>query len=72
MSAPVDMDIHTIALGPAQIGDLNQDGFVNVLDLLIVINGWGLCPPPDLCGTDFNGDNVTNVMDLLTVINNWG
>jgi hypothetical protein len=34
--------------------------------------GWGPCPPPDMCPTDFNGDNSTNVNDLLTVIMNWG
>ena len=71
-SAPVDMDMHTIALAAPKLGDANHDGLVNVADLIAVINGWGTCPPPNMCATDFNGDNDTNVSDLLTVIMNWG
>jgi hypothetical protein len=47
----------------------NGDGFVNVADLLMVINNWGPCPS---CPADINGDGVTNVADLLAIINNWG
>ena len=60
---------------PADIvaGDVNGDGFVNVIDLLAVINTWGACPaPPTVCHADLNGDGFVNVADLLTVINNWG
>jgi hypothetical protein len=54
-------------------GDANGDGFVNVDDLLAVINGWGPCPPqPDPCPGDMNWDEISNVDDLLAVINNWG
>lgn len=45
--------------------DLNQDGLVNVTDLLIVIGAWG---GP---GGDINGDGTTNVTDLLMVIAAW-
>jgi hypothetical protein len=58
-------------------GDVNDDGVVNVDDLLGVINAWGLCPaPPAFCPADVAvppiGDGVINVDDLLAVINNWG
>lgn len=54
-------------------GDVNDDGSVNVADLLAVINGWGPCPVPTTpCSADLNGDGVVNVTDLLLVINNWG
>lgn len=56
--------------------DINQDGVVNVTDLLIVINAWGPCPPsPDPCLADIvpaDGDLVVNVSDLLQVISDWG
>jgi len=53
--------------------DLNGDGWVNVDDLLMVINGWGTCPtPPAGCPGDVNDDGNVNVDDLLAVINNWG
>lgn len=58
-------------------GDVNDDGTVNVNDLLAVINAWGPCPaPPDTCPADVApieaADSVIDVNDLLTVINNWG
>lgn len=49
--------------------DINQSGFVNVDDLLIVITGWGDC---NTCPADVNGDSHVNVDDLLAVITGWG
>ena len=66
---------------PNDPGDINGDGVVNVTDLLIVINNWGVClgpPPPAGCPADVappgppQGDGAVNVLDLLFVINNWG
>jgi choice-of-anchor B domain-containing protein len=54
-------------------GDINGDGFVNVIDLLAVINAWGPCPaPPAACPADVTNDGFVNVSDLLFVISNWG
>ena len=57
-------------------GDINGDGNVNVIDLLIVLNNWGACGNPANCPADVapapNGDDTVNVLDLLFVINNWG
>lgn len=58
-------------------GDANDDGAVNVNDLLAVINNWGECaPPPEECPADVapadGGDGQVNVNDLLLVINNRG
>jgi YVTN family beta-propeller protein len=50
-------------------GDLNGDGVVNVLDLLILLDEWGPCPA---CDSDLNGDGVVNVLDLLILLSNWG
>ncbi len=50
--------------------DVNDDGVVNVSDLLSVINHWGTCPGP--CPSDVDGNGVVNVSDLLRVINDWG
>lgn len=59
-----------------RVGDVNNDGFVNVSDLLAVITGWGACPtpppPPANCPADINGDGTVNVADLLLMISNWG
>ena len=71
-SAPVDMDMLTLALGPPRLGDVNHNGVVNIDDLLAVISAWGPCPPPNLCAADVDGNGVINIDDLLLVISNWG
>ncbi len=43
--------------------DLNGDGVVNVLDLVIVSNAFGETEP------DLNGDGVVNVLDLVIIAN---
>jgi hypothetical protein len=72
MSAPVNMDVISIDLGEPQLGDVTHNGIVDVDDLLTIINGWGACPPPNLCASDVTGNGVTDVDDLLVIINNWG
>lgn len=48
--------------------DVDFDGTVGVLDLLSVINAWGVC---DGCPQDINCDGLVNVSDLLEVIAEW-
>lgn len=43
------------------LADLNGDGIVNVLDLVIVANGFGKDEP------DLNGDGVVNILDLVII-----
>ena len=49
--------------------DLNDDSFVNVLDLLALIDAWGVCVT---CNADINNDGAVNVADLLQLIDAWG
>jgi len=55
-------------------GDLNGDGVVDVLDLLLVLEAWGPCDPPcpPACDGDTDGDCVVDVLDLLEVLAHWG
>jgi hypothetical protein len=58
--------------GVGLYADVNDDGFVDVDDLLAVITAWGVCPPlPAQCPADITLDGVVNVDDLLAVITNW-
>ena len=43
--------------------DVNEDGVVNILDLVAVAGGFGKVTP------DVNGDGVVNVLDLVAVAN---
>lgn len=55
--------------------DINDDGAVNVSDLLSVIASWGPCADPNDCPADIapsGGNDVVNVSDLLGVIAAWG
>jgi hypothetical protein len=45
---------------------LNDDGFVAVGDLLIILVAWGTA------GGDVNGDGMTDVVDLVALIGAWG
>ena len=46
--------------------DVNEDGIVNILDLVAVASGFGENAP------DVNGDGVVNVLDLVAVANVFG
>ena len=48
-------------------GDLNGDGVVNILDLIIVAEAMGT----DKREADVNGDGVINVMDLVFIANQF-
>jgi T5SS/PEP-CTERM-associated repeat protein len=53
-------------------GDVDQNGRVDVDDLLAVILAWGPCPaPPEACPADLNGDGVVGMDDLMEVLLNW-
>lgn len=43
--------------------DVNDDGMVNILDLVLVANAFGEAEP------DLNGDGVVNILDLVIVAN---
>ena len=48
--------------------DINNDGNVDVSDLLIVIGYWGTTASP----ADVTQDGIVDVSDILLVISNWG
>tara|TARA_B100001059_G_scaffold167828_1_gene167589 strand:- start:982 stop:2421 length:1440 start_codon:yes stop_codon:yes gene_type:complete len=53
--------------------DFNQDGQVNIDELLATLSGWGACPEqPTPCPMDIDGSGTVNVDDLLTVLSSWG
>ncbi len=52
---------------PAIVGDLNQDGQVDGVDLATLLSGWG-----GTSGGDVNGDGAVDGVDLAYLLSNWG
>ena len=52
------------------MGDVNQDGTVNVIDIVSIVNGILSTDTTDLmlCG-DFNQDGQLNVIDIVGIVN---
>lgn len=65
-----DPDIYVHEILHTLSGDLNDDGRVNVIDLLTLIAAWGACPAGD-CPGDLTGDAVVDVQDLLFMLARW-
>ena len=62
--ADLDGEIYLKAETPPT-ADVNGDGTVNILDLVIVANAFGEAAP------DLNGDGVVDVLDLVLVANSF-
>lgn len=56
-------------LGP--LGDLNNDGEVDIEDLFLLLGEWGTCADPDDCPADLNGDGEVDIEDLFILLGNW-
>ena len=53
--------------------DLDGDGVVGILDLLILLSSWGPCPdPPQGCPADLDANGAVGVLDLLILLAHWG
>ena len=59
----LDSEIYLKADEMSNSTDVNNDGTVNILDLVAVANAFGKDAP------DVNGDGTVNVLDLVAVAN---
>ena len=53
-------------------GDVNDDGIINVLDIVAAVNFvLGSATPSDseACASDYNGDGIINVLDIVAIVN---
>ncbi len=66
------VDMQDLVLGLIQAtlcgcaGDLDNDGTVGILDLLLLLSYWGLADG------DIDNDGDTDALDLLLLLQNWG
>ena len=64
-------DLLITAEGVGPDGDINNDGIVNILDLVLVGQNLGQKPPSDP-RTDVNNDGQVNILDLVLVAEHLG
>jgi ligand-binding sensor domain-containing protein len=62
--------VAVLTISTAAPGDLDDNGVVDISDLLALLAAWGACPPP--CAADLDGDGVVGITDLLILLANWG
>ena len=55
---------------PKLVGDVNSDGVVNILDLTLVAQNFGVEKPSNP-KVDVNEDGVVNILDLTLVAQNF-
>ena len=51
------------------LGDINQDGIVDVLDVIILVNHILSPASVELDGADLNGDGEVNILDVVALVN---
>ncbi len=61
-----------VLLSPPRPADLDQNGVVNIVDLLILLGAWGPCNNCSDCPADLNGDCAVAIVDMLTLLASWG
>ena len=58
------------------VGDINNDGYVNVGDLQLLVAAWGSQKTPPSSNwnadADINTDDFVNVGDLQLLVAHWG
>ena len=54
---------------PLSSHDVNFDGVVDVMDMLVLLGDWGDCAD---CLTDFDSDDRVTVLDLVAILSQFG
>lgn len=52
--------------------DLNSDGVIDALDLIILLGDWGVCDDCKSCPADLDNDCNVGAGDLILLLGNWG
>ncbi len=59
---------------PSQVDthlDVNEDGIINILDLVLIGQHWGETGPPCWIPTDVTCDGIINILDMIAVAQQW-
>jgi hypothetical protein len=64
-----DMDQNGLPDSCDCLADTNEDGIINVIDYIFILNHWGLCPMVGDCPQDIDGNGSAEVEDLIILLN---
>jgi len=66
--------VSNMHVGPYRLGDINHDGYINIIDLSIVARSMWSTPNHPLWNpnSDLNKDGIINILDLAIVARNFG
>ncbi len=70
--ASEDLNANSIPDDCECLADIDNDTFVTVTDLLLLLATWGPCPPVGDCFGDIDFDGTVAVPDLLRLLAAWG
>lgn len=80
----IDLDLELRIVGPvvdmgayefyACVGDIIENGVVDIDDFLLLLAEWGPCddPCPPSCAADLDDDCNVGITDFLLLLANWG
>ena len=71
VTLPISLNVSDLPCEGVQLGDLNYDGVLNVLDIVSVVNVilYGSDDECDVLLSDLNNDSDINVLDIVYIIN---
>jgi len=69
---PVTVTVYNGSVRITPRWDVNCDGKVNVLDMILVGQHWGQAGPPCWIPEDVNCDGIINVLDMILIGQHWG
>ncbi len=70
--ASEDLNANSIPDDCECLADIDNDTFVTVTDLLVLLATWGPCPLVGDCFGDIDFDGTVAVPDLLALLSAWG
>ncbi len=69
--ASSETELTVTVIGPIT-GDLDNDGDVDGVDLVILLGMWGACDDCGDCAADLDSDCDVDGSDLILLLGNWG
>ena len=67
-----DDDLNALDVRTPLLGDTNDDGVVDIVDLTALAANWFNLNPPWWTSGDYDGNGVIDIVDLTALAANWG